>query len=142
MLRRMRQSRLLNFFLVFAMRENVAFCLCFGLFDSLEICCNFVGICWIARWSSQSSLLNFFFDESRLLNFFPVFAMREKTLHFANVLACLTRCEFVRNSSDCVFQSGGHEKQKKKNWAELRSARRHKTSHFGRGGAIYIYICI
>ena len=32
-------------FSLFLMRvKNVAFCLCFGLFHSLEICCNFVGI--------------------------------------------------------------------------------------------------
>ena len=38
------QSSLLNFFVVFAACENIAFCLCFGLIDSLGICRNFVRL--------------------------------------------------------------------------------------------------
>ena len=55
--------------------KNVAFCLCLACLT----CWMFVAILlefrWIERWSSQSSLLNFFI----------VFAARVKTLHFAYV---------------------------------------------------------
>ena len=66
-------------FSLFLLRvKNVAFCLCFGLFHSLEICCNFVGISldWALELTIQPTEL--FFDESSLLNFFLVFAACEK----------------------------------------------------------------
>ena len=91
----------------------------------------------IACWSKESSLLNFFLEQSSLLNFFVVFAACEKHC----ILLMFWLDWLVGNLSkfrqiECS-RAAAAEKSKKKNWTELRSARRHKTSHFGRGGAIY-----
>ena len=58
--------------------KNVAFCLCLACLTRWMFVAILLEFRWIERWSSQSSLLNFFFDESRLLNFFIVFAACEK----------------------------------------------------------------
>ena len=63
--------------LVFAACENVAFCLCVDLIDSLGICRNFVGISLDCVPELTIQLTEPFFDESSLLNFLLVFAMRE-----------------------------------------------------------------
>ena len=98
---------------------------------------NLSEFCRIACWSEESSLLNFFLEQSSLLNFFVVFAACEKHC----ILLMFWLDWLVGNLSkfrqiECS-RAAAAEKSKKKNWTELRSARRHKTSHFGRGGAIY-----
>ena len=133
------QSSLLNFFLVFAACEKHCVLLMFWL-DSLVG--NLSEFRRIACWSKESSLLNFFLEQSSLLNFFVVFAACEKHC----ILLMFWLDWLVGNLSkfrqiECS-RAAAAEKSKKKNWTELRSARRHKTSHFGRGGAIYIYMYI
>ena len=89
--------------------KNIAFCLCFGLIHSLGICQNFVGL----RVGAKNPAYWTFFSNNPAYWTFLLFLLRVKTLHFAYVLAWLTRWEFVEISSDWVFQSGGRGKEQK-----------------------------
>ena len=87
------QSSLLNFFLVFAACENIAFCLCFGLIHSLGICQNFVGL----RVGAKNPAYWTFFSNNPAYWTFLLFLLRVKNIAFCLCFGLIDSLGICRN---------------------------------------------
>ena len=95
--------------------KNVAFCLCLACLTRWMCVAILLEFRWIERWSSQSSLLNFFSTNPDYWTF-SLFL-----LHVRNMSFCL--CFGLFDTLNICPKFVGLRDPRQK-WAELRSARR------------------